>query len=74
MARYLCPTLHAMNFVLDDVLDGGVNDSLNLDAHGNSLAFVLLDLSIRVPTELVPLLARSAALDSLDFNSKGDSA
>ena len=31
--RYLLPQLQAMNFVLDDVLDGGVNDSLNLDSH-----------------------------------------
>lgn len=44
--RYLLPTLAAMNFVIDGVLDGGVNGSLNLDAHGKSLAFLLLDLSI----------------------------
>ena len=31
---YLLPQLHAMNLVLDDVLDGGVNDALNLDSHG----------------------------------------
>lgn len=47
--RYLLPTLHAMNFVLDEVLDGGVNDSLNLDSHGKALSFFLLDLSIQVP-------------------------
>ena len=27
-----------MNFVLDDVLDGGVNDAFNLDSHGKALA------------------------------------
>ena len=48
--RYLLPKLHAMNFVLDDVLDGGVNDSLNLDTHGKALSFLLLDLPIEVPT------------------------
>jgi hypothetical protein len=53
--RYLLPNLHAMNFVLDDVLDGGVNDSLNLDSHGKSLAFLVLDLPIDVPDDLVPL-------------------
>lgn len=47
--RYLLPTLHAMNFVLDEVLDGGVNDSLNLDSHGKALSFFLLDLRIQVP-------------------------
>lgn len=47
--RYLLPTLHAMNFVLDEVLDGGVNDALNLDSHGKALSFFLLDLPIQVP-------------------------
>ena len=46
--RYLLPNLAAMNFVIDDVLDGGVNGSLNLDAHGKSLAFLLLDLPITI--------------------------
>ena len=46
VTRYLLPRLHAMNFVLDDVLDGGVNDSLNLDTHGKSLSSFLLTLTI----------------------------
>ena len=46
--RYLLPRLHAMNFVLDDVLDGGVNGSLNLDAHGKALASLLLALPIQL--------------------------
>lgn len=54
--RYLLPTLHAMNFVLDGVLDGGVNDSLNLDSHGKALSFFLLDLDIQVPARLTQLL------------------
>ncbi|PPE71113.1 hypothetical protein IS481_17130 [Caldimonas thermodepolymerans] len=55
--RYLLPQLHAMNFVLDGVLDGGVNDALNLDTHGKSLAFWLLDLPVELPAELGLLLA-----------------
>lgn len=47
--RYLLPRLAAMNFVLDDVLDGGVNDSLNLDMHGKALSFHLLAMTIPVP-------------------------
>ena len=47
--RYLLPKLGAMNFVLDDVLDGGVNGSLNLDTHGKALAFLLLELPITLP-------------------------
>ena len=44
--RFVLPKLCAMNFVLDDVLDGGVNDSLNLDMHGKALSFHLLTLQI----------------------------
>jgi hypothetical protein len=55
--RYLLPKLAAMNFVIDDVLDGGVNDSLNLDSHGKALAFRLLEMEVAVPVELEPLLA-----------------
>ena len=50
--RYLLPNLGAMNFVLDDVLDGGVNDALNLDSHGKALAFLLLDIDVVVPEAL----------------------
>ncbi|MBS1809657.1 MAG: hypothetical protein JST84_15965 [Acidobacteria bacterium] len=51
--RYMLPKLGAMNFVLEDVLDGGVNDALNLDSHGKTLSFLLLRLEIPVPTELL---------------------
>lgn len=46
--RYLLPRLAAMNFVLDDVLDGGVNGSLNLDTHGKTLSGILLSLPIQI--------------------------
>ena len=62
--RYLLPNLGAMNFVLDDVLDGGVNDALNLDSHGKALAFLLLDLPITVPDSLHAHLAGADELDS----------
>ena len=57
--RFLLPKLHAMNFVIDDVLDGGVNSALNLDTHGKSLAFLLLDMTIQVPPALAALLPPS---------------
>lgn len=50
--RHLLPRLQAMNFVLDDVLDGGVNDALNLDSHGKALSYLLLDLPLQVPEAL----------------------
>ena len=54
--RYLLPRLQAMNLVLDGVLDGGVNDALNLDAHGKSLSFWLLDMPVAVPAALASRL------------------
>jgi len=56
ITRYLLPQLSAMNFVLDEVLDGGVNDALNLDSHGKALSFLLLDLTVELPAALAPLL------------------
>lgn len=49
--RYLLPQLHGMNFVLEDVLDGGVNESLNLDMHGKALSFHLLAQYVEVPAD-----------------------
>ena len=57
VTRHLLPQLQAMNFVLDDVLDGGVNDALNLDSHGKALSYLLLDLPVRVPQALAGHLA-----------------
>ncbi|MGH6622811.1 MAG: Bug family tripartite tricarboxylate transporter substrate binding protein, partial [Burkholderiaceae bacterium] len=54
VVRYLLPKLAAMNFVIDDVLDGGVNDSLNLDMHGKALSFHLLTMTIKVPVDQAP--------------------
>jgi hypothetical protein len=54
--RYLLPKLGAMNFVIDGVLDGGVNGSLNLDTHGKTLAFLLLEMTVELPQSLASLL------------------
>ena len=48
VTRYQLPRLFAMNFVIDDVLDGGVNGALNLDAHGKALSSLLLGLPIQI--------------------------
>ena len=55
--RYLLPNLAAMNFVIDEVLDGGVNGSLNLDTHGKALSFLLMEMPIEVPQALAGHLA-----------------
>ena len=54
--RYELPLLHALNFVLDDVLEGGVNSALNLDSHGKSLSYWLLSLTVEVPRAWAPWL------------------
>lgn len=46
------PRLQALNVVIDAVLDGGVNDALNLDSHGKALSYLLLDLPVQVPLAL----------------------
>lgn len=51
--RHDLPLIHAFNFVVDEVLEGGVNGSLNLDGHGKTNSFRLLDLMVRVPEELL---------------------
>lgn len=51
--RYELPLLPAFNFVIDNVLEGGVNGSLNLDGHGKSNSFILLGMVVRVPQKFV---------------------
>src|SRR5262245_26161803 len=51
VVRYDLPKLAAFNFVLDDVLEGGVNASLGLDGHGKSLSYVLLDIPVEIVNE-----------------------
>ena len=47
--RYELDHLHGLNFVLHDALEGGVNTSLNLDSHGKSWSYLLLQLPIALP-------------------------
>ena len=53
VVRYELRNLPALNFVIDDVLEGGVNSALNLDQHGKTLSFLLLTLSVEVPVSLL---------------------
>lgn len=52
VTRYVLPSIGAMNFVIEGILDGGVNDALNLDSHGKALSFFLLDFPIQVEPEI----------------------
>ncbi len=51
--RFLLPKLCGMNFVIDGALEGGVNGSLNLDGHGKSLSFRLLEVEVKIPNTLL---------------------
>ena len=61
VTRYALPNLGAFNFVLEETLQGGVNDSLNLDTHGKSRSSVLLAMVIDIPDDH-PALKTKAAL------------
>jgi hypothetical protein len=54
VTRYLLPNLKAMNFVIPGVLDGGVNESRNVDRHGKNLSYLLLSrLMLDIPDKLL---------------------
>ncbi|HSB05560.1 MAG TPA: hypothetical protein VLK23_10230 [Thermodesulfobacteriota bacterium] len=52
VTRYDLPNLEAINLVIDEALEGGVNRSLNLDGHGKALSFLVLSLSVEIPIAL----------------------
>ena len=51
VTRYELPRLAALNFVIEDALEGGVNSSLGLDTHGKCLSYLVLGMDVRVPVE-----------------------
>lgn len=59
--RYDLPNLKAFNFVIENALEGGVNNSLNLDGHGKTLSFHALTMLIRIAPEVL-----SAAKEARD--------
>jgi len=64
VTRFELPNLSAFNFVLEETLQGGVNDSLNLDTHGKTRSAVLLAMLIDVPDDH-PALKTKAALGNV---------
>ena len=51
--RYDLPKLKAFNFVIENVLQGGVNNSLNLDGHGKTLSFHALKMTVSVSLDVL---------------------
>lgn len=48
VVRYELPNLHALNFVLPEILDGGGSRNLHIDAQGKALGQVLLEMELPV--------------------------
>lgn len=44
--RYELPNLAALNFILEDVLDGGASLNLRIDAQGKALGQAILEMEI----------------------------
>jgi hypothetical protein len=47
--RHALDRIHGLNFVMRDGIEGGVNTSLNLDSHGKSWSYLILDLDVELP-------------------------
>lgn len=60
VTRYDLPNIGAFNFVLQDVLQGGVNDSLALDTHGKSRSSLFLSMEVEVCEDHHSLETRAA--------------
>ncbi len=48
ITRYELSDLNGFNFVMQNALEGGVNESLNLDGHGKSWSSLILGLEIEI--------------------------
>ena len=52
VTRYELPKVHALNFVLEGALGGGVTRSLSIDPHGKSYSALILTIPVEVPPDL----------------------
>ncbi|RAR56604.1 hypothetical protein C7401_11845 [Paraburkholderia unamae] len=62
VTRYEMDNIHALNFVANGALGGGVSRSLCLDNYGKALASAVLGFQIEVPEALASRLAGKAVL------------
>jgi hypothetical protein len=63
VVRYDVANLHAVNFVLYDVLAGGASRSLRIDTQGKTLALTLLQMPIERPANLTAMLRAEVRVD-----------
>jgi hypothetical protein len=59
--RYEAANVHALNFMLFDVLAGGASRSLRSDTQGKSLAVALLRMPITLQAEELKAMRRSSS-------------
>lgn len=57
VVRFELPNLNALNFLLNDSLDGGGTVSLKLDAQGKTHASIVLRMMVEVPDHLLELVS-----------------
>jgi hypothetical protein len=72
VTRYLLPRLHALNLVIDDALEGGVNSGLGLDTHGKTNAFRVLSLKVTAPEDLVPRILVAPRRETVQETAGGE--
>lgn len=56
--RFEAANLHAVNFLLYDVLAGGASQSLRIDTQGKTYALALLQMPIEEPANVSELMRR----------------
>jgi hypothetical protein len=50
--RFELPGIHALNFMLHDILAGGASRSLRIDSQGKTLAPAMLEMMIPAPEDI----------------------
>jgi len=53
ITRYEVPSIGALNFVLEDVLEGGRSRTLAFDESGKALSSLVLTMDVEVPDDFV---------------------
>lgn len=61
--RFELEGIHALNFLLRDVLQGGASQSLRTDSQGKVLGVAILEMPIPVPVQLASMIASNNSLD-----------
>lgn len=60
ITRYEVPGIGALNFVLEDVLEGGRSRTLAFDESGKALSSLILTMDVEVPDDFVERSRRPA--------------